>query len=313
MVLSTLELLYFEGCPNHEPLLSRLRAVLAQAGDGSHIQLHRVESEETARRLRFLGSPTLRVDGHDVEPGADERDDYGLKCRLYRTPRGTAGLPDDEWILAALGCTAGGLPEPWSGGPFRHRLDGCPAPCRALHQAILQAFLAGRVPESAELELQARALGIELKDGLAELQRRDVLRLERDHRSVALAYPFSGTATPHRVTLCDSGTAVFAMCAIDALGIPFLAGRPATVRSRDPGTGAAVEVTIDPEGRREWTPREAAVIAAASGTGSTAECCCPHVNFVAAGEHGRERESTGTVLAMPDAIELGRRIFGDLL
>lgn len=169
------------------------------------------------------------------------------------------------------------------------------------------------MPESAELELQARALGIKLEDGLAELQHRDVLRLERDHRSVALAYPFSGTATPHRVTLGDSGTAVFAMCAIDALGIPFLAGRPATVRSRDPVTGAPIEVTIDPEGRREWEPPEAAVVAAVSGTGTTADCCCPHVNFVARREGGQERGLTGLVLEMPDAIELGRRIFGDLL
>lgn len=196
-----------------------------------------------------------------------------------------------------------------SGRPFRHRLDGCPASERALHRAVLHAFLAGRAPEAGELASHAQALGIELDGTLAELQRRDVLRLGPSSGSVALAYPFSGSATPHVVTLRGSGTPVFAMCAIDALGIPFLARRPANVRSVDPGSRAPIEVTVDPDGRCEWEPREAAVLVAASGDGPTAECCCPHVNFIAV----RERLPTGTVVEMPDAIDLGRRIFEDLL
>jgi hypothetical protein len=53
-------------------------------------------------RLRFLGSPTVRVDGRDVEPGADERDEFALACRVYRTQDGLRGQPDPEWITAAL-------------------------------------------------------------------------------------------------------------------------------------------------------------------------------------------------------------------
>lgn len=174
---------------------------------------------------------------------------------------------------------------------------------------MLRAFLAGRVPEAGELPSQAQALGIELGEALADLERRDVLRLEPSGGAVAVAYPFSGTPTPHRVTLRGSGAPVFAMCAIDALGIPFLAGRPATVLSVERATGAPIEVRVGPDGRHEWQPREAAVIVGASGDGPTAECCCPHVNFVV----GRERGATGTVLEMPDAIDLGRRIFADLL
>ena len=66
------------------------------------VNLVRVASEEDARRRRFLGSPTVRVGGRDVEPEAGERRDFGLKCRLYRTADGLTGLPSDEWILAAL-------------------------------------------------------------------------------------------------------------------------------------------------------------------------------------------------------------------
>ena len=97
-----IELLYFDGCPGHERLLPRLRRMLADAED-DEIDLIRVESPEAAERHRFLGSPTLRIDGVDVEPGAELRTDYGMTCRLYRTPEGARQpLPHDDWISAAI-------------------------------------------------------------------------------------------------------------------------------------------------------------------------------------------------------------------
>jgi hypothetical protein len=62
-----------------------------------------VLDDAAAEQQRFLGSPTLRVDGRDVEPGAELRTDFGLKCRLYRTEEGFAGIPPDQWVLDALG------------------------------------------------------------------------------------------------------------------------------------------------------------------------------------------------------------------
>ena len=96
------ELLFFDGCPNHEALLVHLRALVADAGGGGEVELVRVDSAEQAQAQRFLGSPTVRVGGLDVEPGADERSDFGLNCRLYRTGGRLSGVPADEWILAAL-------------------------------------------------------------------------------------------------------------------------------------------------------------------------------------------------------------------
>jgi hypothetical protein len=98
----TLELLYFDGCPNHEALLPHLERLLRGAEISADIRPTRIEDDNAAQDERFLGSPTVRVDGRDVEPGAEERDDFGLKCRLYRTPAGLQGVPPDEWILDAL-------------------------------------------------------------------------------------------------------------------------------------------------------------------------------------------------------------------
>lgn len=96
------EVLYFDGCPNHEVLMPHLRKLLISAGVAADIDLVAVEDPEAADRHRFLGSPTVRVNGQDVEPGADQRSDFGLKCRLFAAPAGPRGMPADEWVLAAL-------------------------------------------------------------------------------------------------------------------------------------------------------------------------------------------------------------------
>lgn len=97
-----IEVLYFDGCPSSEAFLPRLRDLLARVGATDRLELRRVETIEDAERERFLGSPSVRVDGRDIEPGADERTDYGPKCRLYRTESGMRGEPPAEWVLAAL-------------------------------------------------------------------------------------------------------------------------------------------------------------------------------------------------------------------
>jgi hypothetical protein len=97
-----IEVLYFDGCPHYETFLPHLRELIAASGVEADVELVHVRDAEAAEQKRFLGSPTVRVDGHDVEPGADQRTDFGLKCRLFRTAEGLSGAPSDEWLLAAL-------------------------------------------------------------------------------------------------------------------------------------------------------------------------------------------------------------------
>jgi hypothetical protein len=97
------ELLYFDGCPGYESLLPRLKELLADHAPDATFQLRAIESLEAADEHRFLGSPSVRVNGRDVEPGAGARQDFGLTCRLYTRPDGRTREPPDEWILDALG------------------------------------------------------------------------------------------------------------------------------------------------------------------------------------------------------------------
>jgi len=97
------EILFFEGCPSFEKLLPHLRKLVSDSGgDPGEIVLRAVETFEVAEEARFLGSPTVRVNGVDVDPGAADRVDFGLKCRLYRCEEGQFPIPPDAWIRAAL-------------------------------------------------------------------------------------------------------------------------------------------------------------------------------------------------------------------
>ena len=113
------EVLYFDGCPNHEGLLPRVRELMRRAGVSGEVDRRAISDDEAAQRERFLGSPTVRVNGGDVEPGADRREDFGMKCRLYRDADGFSGQPADHWILAAL--HAGKLSPGQAHGPDERR------------------------------------------------------------------------------------------------------------------------------------------------------------------------------------------------
>lgn len=96
------EILYFDGCPNLDGTRELVARVAADAGVTARVQLVEVADAEAAVRQRFLGSPTVRVAGRDIEPGAEERDTYVLACRVYGTDHGLAGQPDAAWLRRAL-------------------------------------------------------------------------------------------------------------------------------------------------------------------------------------------------------------------
>ncbi len=98
----TVELLFFTGCPHHAAFGPHLQQLLDSHGVSSPVRLVEVTDDSRAQQLRFLGSPSLRINGVDVEPGADGRSGYGLQCRRYLTPDGSRGTPTDAWIVRAL-------------------------------------------------------------------------------------------------------------------------------------------------------------------------------------------------------------------
>jgi hypothetical protein len=95
------EVLYFDGCPTYEAAEKTLRDVFADKGLEADVELVAVNTDEEARRLRFSGSPTIRVAGKDLFP-TEEREVWRLGCRIYATPQGLKGSPTAEMLKEAL-------------------------------------------------------------------------------------------------------------------------------------------------------------------------------------------------------------------
>ena len=95
-----IQFLYFDGCPHWELAAARLHEALVVHGEPVEVERVVVDTLEKAESYRFLGSPSILVDGADpfAEPGAS----VALSCRLYRTPQGPAGSPTVEQLVAAL-------------------------------------------------------------------------------------------------------------------------------------------------------------------------------------------------------------------
>jgi hypothetical protein len=100
------ELLYWRDCPSWERALDDLRAAMAEAGlDPEEVAAIEVETEAEAEKRAFPGSPTIRVDGVDVDPAA-AGEPPALACRVYRRRDGRVSpLPDPDSLRDALART----------------------------------------------------------------------------------------------------------------------------------------------------------------------------------------------------------------
>ena len=102
-----IEVLYVEGCPNHRGALALVERVRAELSIDVELRTTLIRDQAAAKQARFPGSPTLRVDDRDVEPGSEPPAEYTVACRLYRLEHHIAGQPDERWVREALLRAAG--------------------------------------------------------------------------------------------------------------------------------------------------------------------------------------------------------------
>jgi hypothetical protein len=102
-----IEVLHIEGCPNYQGALALVERVRAELGIDAELRTTLISDEAAAEGARFPGSPTVRVDGLDVEPGREPATEYTLACRLYRLEHRFAGQPEERWVREALLRAAG--------------------------------------------------------------------------------------------------------------------------------------------------------------------------------------------------------------
>jgi hypothetical protein len=97
-----IELLVTASCPHRDAALALVQQVCGQVDGQAEVRVVEIPDQPAAERLRFLGSPTIRVNGRDIEPGAEWNDEYVCGCRLYRGEHSLRGLPQEAWLRQAL-------------------------------------------------------------------------------------------------------------------------------------------------------------------------------------------------------------------
>jgi hypothetical protein len=102
MTQPTVELLYWEGCPSHPQALAELRAAMAELGlDPDSVAVREVGTDARAEHERFVGSPTIRIDGADIQDPGEEP--AALTCRVYHRRDGRVSpVPDPADVRDAL-------------------------------------------------------------------------------------------------------------------------------------------------------------------------------------------------------------------
>jgi hypothetical protein len=114
------------------------------------------------------------------------------------------------------------------------------------------------------------------------------------------------------------GRDVYAMCALDALGIAPMHGKAIEIASHDPLTHEEIRVELEPDGQASSQPREAVVVAGRAGSGESCDSCCPVLNFFASQATAERWLAAhpgvhGAAISMLEAVAAGRAVFGDVL
>ncbi|HKQ08141.1 MAG TPA: hypothetical protein VJ464_23650 [Blastocatellia bacterium] len=94
-----IEFLYFKSCPSHKQALDNLKAALRESHTNADLVLINVDSEQKAQKVGFQGSPSIRINGKDLE-GRNEGSNYS--CRLYRINGKPTTVPSKEFIMEKL-------------------------------------------------------------------------------------------------------------------------------------------------------------------------------------------------------------------
>jgi hypothetical protein len=98
----TLDLLYLAGCPNHDLAVELVCSVLETEGLSAEVRQILIKNDDDARAHGFPGSPTVRVNGRDIEDVSSQQLLIGFACRTYLVEGKSQGLPPRSWLEQAV-------------------------------------------------------------------------------------------------------------------------------------------------------------------------------------------------------------------
>ncbi|MCI0428436.1 MAG: hypothetical protein L0Z46_10515 [Nitrospiraceae bacterium] len=186
---------------------------------------------------------------------------------------------------------------------------------------LTQYPLLGRAPTRQEVATALDCGSVEeIQSTLERLHELDILCLDSESREIRLAYPFSSVPTRHLVRFpgWDDTAPVYAQCAVDALGIPFMVRQDVSIASSCAHCAESVTIKIESGAIVTAYPPKTVVWAGTTRTGHAADSVCPTINFFCSPDHAiawrqNQRDAAGHVLSLGEALYVGKGIFEDLL
>ncbi len=97
-----IEILVYDGCPHSEPAEKLVRETVSELGIDAKIEIVNVIDNDDAVAKRFLGSPSIRIDGKDLKVEEDELTQYSMRCRVYRDGEKQMGVPAKDLLVKRL-------------------------------------------------------------------------------------------------------------------------------------------------------------------------------------------------------------------
>lgn len=295
-----IEVLSFEGCPNVDLAMGRAREAARATGFAGEVVSIVVENDEQAVARKFGGSPSIQIDGVDVDQSSSSERGSAMCCRLYANEGGLEGAPSVERIVAALrgeervGCLASGLAAVLA--------SSFPAGSEELFVALVRLLAEGVPVSRARL---ANALEWAPQDVSRILAQLPSIEYEREE-IVAAALSLLETAHVFEV----DGRRLYTWCALDALFLPVLLGKTCRVASPCAATQTVVRLEVAPEGVRRIEPAGAVVSIVASGCAADLRrSFCDGVRFFASEAAARESLGSGGIfVTVEQAFGLGAAI-----
>lgn len=334
MSIRRVEVLYFDGCPNTDLALRRAREAVRLVGVEADVTAVKIEGSEDAATHRFLGSPSVRVDGKDVE-GVSSDESYALRCRVYSFEGRMEHAPPVEWIAAALrgkvvtgsvatdGACCSGASDLVRTRAVESADTASAIPAAVDIDAVVE-FLSSAFPPGTEAvvvglvrllaegapvspSVLAESLGWRVEQVAAALARIPSIEYEADKITAA---GLSIREAPHVLEV--DGRRLYTWCALDALFVPALLSKTCRVSSSCPGTGRPIRLTVTPEALVDQDPQGVAVsLAMGDCSGELRQSFCDRVRFFvspAVARHSMGANWGGLVMSIEDAFLLGQEL-----
>ena len=191
---------------------------------------------------------------------------------------------------------------------------------RSAHRFVLETFAeTGHSPSLEEIRRRFGLASVSDAEALVvELERGGSIHRNAGDATITHAYPFSNEPTAHRVQLAG-GPDVYAMCAIDALGMPYMLKQNAEITSVCEQCAASIAVRIEGQQAVQRSPSDIVVWYAKAGEGCVlATDLCPKLNFFCSAAHldawqAQHPGNEGRMLNFEQAVEAGRKSFENLM